>query len=1005
MKKILTLLFLLSYCLFATAQDGIETKLENARVLLNENRFKEAVNLIEKLPKKGEHSEEIKELNGEAYIGYANQLVKSKDKTEYDIAVKYVEKYIKLYKKDTSLTPSKQIALYTQIAGELFYNTKDFQSSARIYKTIRKLNRKKNNSDAKIEEDAYSKLAQCYLELGNFSAARKNYYKAYGYDADLKEIADAKYCERSDIEAARLYRLAKHYSKLNDKNGYDLQIARSYFRAKDNQKALEWYGKFISEKDITMLNEKIEVVNFNENCEEAIASPYLYLTDNYEILDIDIFNYAQALLNESGKYLSAKDLFEKFTFIMQEDPNIDRANFLEEETVVLRKLTSAGVNRDKSSEFSPTFFKKDSIIFVSDRNLEGEKVKTLNGEQRSTLDLYITKLDSADYFGFDASLTEVDVINDSISGSTRKFINYTRAKKYNEGPMVFLPGTWDKFIFTGNTYLDVSNIKIKGKKEINTLKLFLAEKDSIGNWSVNKINFTGDNAFLYNSEDYSIGHPSLSSDGKKIYFSSDAPIPGSYGNSDIYVADFDIENLEFTNPTNLGASINTEGNEVFPFLHEDLDKEINLYFSSNKPESIGGLDIYKSTYTNDAWTLPLNMKNDEDSLNSINSIKDDFGFVLNKVGNFGYFSSDRDSTDDIYMFRTLKIEVSVCDQRTQQPLENANVALFPVEGRRLGPKKTDINGKSIFKSFALDTDYTAFASYEGYRPAKVNLNTLLAEVPADGVFKVNICLEKSPEAELIILANVKSEQQIFINFSKEVIELNESAPIAANNLYELFYSENNNYLVDTDQGPNISLQFFNDELIQIKGMETAENQKKLIEIFQKSGILIKDITTIRNIRYNFATNEFTKGKGEIVNPEEEFTKLATVMNRYNYLLLKISSHTDKCPLDGSYDNQALSRRRNNAAREFITQNFPDYNINVSRIKECAYTFQFPVDTTYSAPDNCKNDFNRRTEFKLLYKGREGYTMDMICDPTVLEYVGKPELKPNRRRRRNKVEGE
>ncbi|UZR94748.1 hypothetical protein [Chondrinema litorale] len=1004
MKKILTLLFLLSYCLLATAQDDIEAKLENARVLLDENKYKEAINQIEKLPKKGEYAEEVKELHGKAYLGYANQLVRSKDKTEYDIAVKYVDKYIKLYKKDTSLTAAKKIELYKQVAGELFYNTKDFQSSARIYKDIQKLNKKKNNSDAAINEDAYSKIAQCYLELGNYSAARKNYYKAYGYDVDIKELADAKYCDRNDVEAARLYRLSRHYSKLNDKNGYDVQIARSYFRAKDNEKALEWYGKFLSEKDITLLDEKIEVVNFNEKCEEITSSPYKYLTDNYEILEIDIFNYAQALLNENGKYLSAKDLFEKFTFVMQEDPNIDRANFLEEQTYVLRKLTSAGVNRDQSSEFSPTFYKKDSVIFVSDRNLEGEKVKTLNGEQRSTLDLYITKLDSADYFGFDTSLTQAVATNDSISGSTRKFINYTRSKKYNEGPMVFLPGRWDKFIFTGNTYLDISNVKIKGKKEINTLKLFLAEQDSVGNWSVQKINFTGDNAFLYNSEDYSIGHPSISTDGKKIYFSSDAPIPGSFGNSDIYVADFDIDKLQFSNAENLGASINTEGNEVFPFLHTSSEEQKTLYFSSNKPESIGGLDIYKSAYLEDVWSTPLNMKNDEDTLNSVNSIKDDFGFVLNKEGNFGYFSSDRDSTDDIFMFRTLKIQVSVCDQKTQLPLENANVALFPVEGRRLGPKTTNADGKTMFSSFALDTEYTVFASFEGYRPAKANLITNLSEVPADGIFKVSLCLEKSPEAELIILANVKSEQQIFINFNKEVTELNESTPISANNLYELFYSENGNFLVDTDQGPNITLQFFNDELIELKGMELQENQERLIELFRRSGILVKDVTTIRNIRYNFATNEFTKGKGEIVNPEEEFTKLATVMNRYDHLLLKISSHTDKCPLNGGYDNQALSRRRNMAAREFIVNNFPDYNINVNRIKECAYTYQFPVDTTYNEPDNCKNDFNRRTEFKLLYRGRQDYTMDMICDPSVLEYVGKPELKSNRKRKR-KIEGE
>ena len=563
-----------------------------------------------------------------------------------------------------------------------------------------------------------------------------------------------------------------------------------------------------------------------------------------------------------------------------------------------------------------------------------------------------------------------------------------------------MPGTWDKFVFTGNTYLESKNLTTKNTDEVNTLKLFLASKDSLGNWQVKRINFVGDRAALFNNEDFSVGHPTLTPDGSKIFFSSDAPYPGSYGNSDLFTGDFDAEKLEISNVANLGEQINTEGNEVFPYLHENESGEYALYFSSNKPEGLGGLDVYRSFLLNDLWQMPINMKNESDSTNSINSVKDDFSFILNKQGNFGYFSSDRDSTDDIFMFRTFKIEVSVCEKSSGEPLENANVAIFPEVGMRLGPQKTNNEGKTSFHKFDVNTNYTAFASLNGYRPAKVDFSTLLANAPSDGVFRLSLCLEKSPEAELVILANVKSEQQIFINFNKTVTELNEDYPIEANKLYELFYSENNNTLIDTDNGPNINLRFYNNEIIKLEGMESESNQKALIELFNRSGIIVRDIITIRNIRYNFATNEFTKGKNEIVNPEEEFTKLATVLDRYNHLELKISSHTDKCPLDGNYDNEALSRRRNQAARDFITTNFPDYSIDIQRIRECAYTYSYPVDTTYSAPDYCKNDYNRRTEFKLLYKGREGYTMDMICDPNMLQYVGKPEIKTRKRRRNN-----
>ena len=995
---VVLLLLLGSHLVLAQSNDT-QSQLEQARNYLNQGQLRQAVNLLEKIPIKGPLETEIRELTGEAYVLYAQKLVQSSEKSEYDIAIKYIDKYKKLFKKTDLVSIEKEVALYNQIANELFYNTKDYQSAARIFKKNIKKLAKSDSIDNDLLTKAYNNLAQCYLELGNYSAARKQYYKAFGQDTDLKEVADKFYCERNFISAARLYRLNKHDSKLLDKKGFDIQIARSYFKGNSNRDALNWYSNFLSDKDIASLEDKIEIQAFKENCEEALGSPYFYLAENYEIQDLDIYNYAQALLNESGKYLSAKDLFEKFTFIIEEDPNSLPEKFLEGQTMITRKLTTKGINSNLSSEFSPTFYKEDSVIFVSDRNINGEKVKTLNGEQRSTLDLYYTHLDSADYYGFNEH--QKPILSDSTSNNTiNKFIQYERAKKYNEGPMVFLPGTWDKFIFTGNTNLESKNLSVKNTDEINTLKLFFAEKDSLENWNVRKLNFIGDEAFLFNNDDYSVGHPSLSPDGKKLYFSSDAPLSGSYGNSDIFVADFNIEKLELSNVENLSNKVNTEGNEVFPYIHQDTEENLFLYFSSNKPEGIGGLDIYKSYLTENGWKEPINMRNEEDTLNSINSLKDDFGFVLNEQGNYGYFSSDRDSTDDIFMFRTLKIEVTVCEASTGNPLKDANVAILPEVGQRSGIQKTDSAGITIFSKFSLDADYTAFAGLKGYRPAKVDFSTLLSEAPADGVFRLKLCLERSPEAELIILANVKSEQQIFISFNKPVTELNDAIAIEANNLYELFYAENNNYLVDTDSGPNISLKFINDELIILAGMESKENQEKLIDIFDKNGIIIRDIITIRNIRYNFATNQFTEGDNEVVKPQEEFTKLATVLDRHKHLLLKISSHTDKCPLDGTYDNLALSRRRNQAARDFITQNFPDYNVDVNRIKECAYTFNYPVDETYNAPDYCKNDYNRRTEFKLLYRGRESYTMDMICDPNTLQYIGKPEFKTKKRRRNN-----
>src|SRR5690606_8974040 len=89
----------------------------------------------------------------------------------------------------------------------------------------------------------------------------------------------------------------------------------------------------------------------------------------------------------------------------------------------------------------------------------------------------------------------------------------------------------------------------------------------------------------FNNSEYSVGHPSVSPDGKFLYFVSD--MPGGNGDSDIYRVSI-LEGGIFGEPENLGAGINTEGKEVFP----SMDKNGTLYFSSNGHLGLGGLDVF-----------------------------------------------------------------------------------------------------------------------------------------------------------------------------------------------------------------------------------------------------------------------------------------------------------------------------------------------------------------------------------------------------------------------------
>ena len=156
----------------------------------------------------------------------------------------------------------------------------------------------------------------------------------------------------------------------------------------------------------------------------------------------------------------------------------------------------------------------------------------------------------------------------------------------------------------------------------------------------------------FNSDEYTVAHPTLSPDEKKLFFSSD--MPGSEGLSDIWVVDILEDNL-FSEPRNLGEAINTEGRETFPFMTKSGD----LYFASDGHIGLGGLDIYVTNVT-EAETMSQIINIGEPA----NSSKDDFAFVINEETKFGYLSSNRAGglgDDDIYRFKQLSKPEVLCE--------------------------------------------------------------------------------------------------------------------------------------------------------------------------------------------------------------------------------------------------------------------------------------------------------------------------------------------------------
>ena len=183
-------------------------------------------------------------------------------------------------------------------------------------------------------------------------------------------------------------------------------------------------------------------------------------------------------------------------------------------------------------------------------------------------------------------------------------------------------------------------------------------------------------------------HPTLDDDELTIYFASD--MKGGFGGKDIWMAKRTKKTKPFDTPVNLGAGINTSGDEMYPYLRDDGV----LYFSSNGFENLGmgGLDIFKTSFENGKWTKPENMKY------PINSAGDDFGIIFKGTKEEGFLSSNRKGgkgSDDLYSFilppLVFTLQGVVRDDSTKQVIPDALVVLKGSDGTTT-EVKTDATG-------------------------------------------------------------------------------------------------------------------------------------------------------------------------------------------------------------------------------------------------------------------------------------------------------------------------
>jgi len=334
---------------------------------------------------------------------------------------------------------------------------------------------------------------------------------------------------------------------------------------------------------------------------------------------IHYFYLGQAL-RSLEEYDEAEHAFQKYAKLKPDDRRGEVfAGYCREVKKMMNlpvhvEIKNASALNTKYSDFCPVPF-KTGIVLTSDRKTNLNSTNVYEWTNYGFLDLYFS--DPIYYQDFWTQMSD-PVKMPPVYNQT-----------YHDGPVSFTGD--EKMVFLTRTLMG------RGKKDgkltrTNTMHIFYG--------NISNLKKAVLIPFPFNSENYSVGHPSVSSDGSRLVFSSD--MPGGNGGSDLYMSE--LKEGKWSEPVNLGVEINSFLNEAFPYWSNDS----TLYFSSEGHPGYGGLDIFISKLVDGKWSAPVNM------LMPINSSYDDFGIVLQKNKSDGFFSSNRPEglgADDIYTFR------------------------------------------------------------------------------------------------------------------------------------------------------------------------------------------------------------------------------------------------------------------------------------------------------------------------------------------------------------------
>jgi outer membrane protein OmpA-like peptidoglycan-associated protein len=445
-------------------------------------------------------------------------------------------------------------------------------------------------------------------------------------------------------------------------------------------------------------------------------------------------------------------------------------------------------------------------------------------------------------------------------------------------------------------------------------------------------------AFEHNNKEYSVAHPSISLDGSKMYFVSDKP--GGMGGTDIYVSKRKGDSWE--EPVNVGASVNTSGNEMFPYIVGDS----TLYFSSDGLVGLGGMDVFYINL-NDSTAVARNMGY------PLNTRYDDFGLICFPSQMAGYFCSNRPGgkgDDDIYLFKlhppdSITIHGIVVDADTNLPIPNAKVWTQNLDGQDV-QVSTDNEGRftlttqwrEVLELNSSKKDYTD--GWQVVKPSRRSSTMDGVEIKMkkyDFVAKGKVLFAEN---------NLPAKGAIVKAIDENGIEA-ARVTVGADGTYFLPLAQGQKYTIEAAMEGYITLT---------TDVDTSDPNKKVsdydFKLFKpEKGTIVR----LDNIYYDY--------NKAAIRPDAalELNKLVRILKDFPTMKIELGSHSDS--RGGDSYNLSLSEKRAKSAVEYLISQ----GIDAGRMVPKGYgetKLLNKCDDGTTCTDE-EHSYNRRTEFKIL----------------------------------------